>query len=46
MVGNDVVLGLCRASCKECEDCLPSDKTCRNRNRARAGFLILKDGDN
>ena len=44
MVGNDVMLGQCRASCKECEECLPSDKACRNRNRARAGFLILEDG--
>ena len=44
MVGNDAVLGQCRASCKECEVCAPSDRACRMRNRAGAGFLVLPDG--
>ncbi len=44
MVGNDAVLGQCRASCKACEVCRPSDQACRMRNRANAGFLMLPDG--
>lgn len=43
-MGNEVVLGQCRASCKQCEPCAPSDRACRMRNRARAGFLVLPEG--
>ncbi|CAK0751576.1 hypothetical protein CVIRNUC_002078 [Coccomyxa viridis] len=45
MVGDDVVLGQCRASCQECEPCASSDRACHMRNRARAGFLALPDGE-
>ncbi len=43
MVGNDAVLGQCRASCQECEVCAATDQACRMRNRAKAGFLVLPD---
>ena len=44
MVGNDAVLGQCRASCKACEVCTPSDQAGRTRNRVNAGLLALQDG--
>nr|QKY15043.1 prolyl 4-hydroxylase (P4H) [Polytomella parva] len=41
MVGSNFAIGECRLSCGTCEICSPSDYTCRNRNRAKQGYLIL-----
>ena len=43
--GDAFSIGACRLSCKQCEACAKTDNTCRQRNRARAGFLPIDSDD-
>jgi len=45
MTGNQDGTGHCRASCNVCEVCEKGDRTCYNRNREAAGYLVLNEED-
>eukprot|EP00887_Chlorella_sp_A99_P002710 scaffold6.g2710.t1 len=41
MRGDSFSMGACRAACGECEVCGDGDIACKNRNRAKGGYLPL-----
>jgi hypothetical protein len=44
MTGDHFSLGQCRRSCGACEVCWREDRACRDRNRARSGYLVTLEG--